>query len=279
MSTHAPQASGAPQTARLVAQPATLDDAVAALVATPAAVPVAGGTDLMAGVNAGLLRPAALVSLGRLGELRGWEYQDGHALLGACLTHARMSRPDFAALIPALAAAARSAGPPQVRNAGTLGGNIITAAPSGDTLPVLAALEATLLVAGPEGQGRQIPVSSLLAGMDRLHPAELLAHVRVPLLHAPQTFLKATARSGPGRALASVALVLDPIRREVRCAVGGVAPSDDQRQPRPQGGWGAGEYGGGDYDADATAFVQLPPQPLPGVDPLAVTGGAVPVTD
>ncbi len=171
---------------------------MAALVATPAAVPVAGGTDLMAGVNAGLLRPAALVSLGRLGELRGWEYQDGHALLGACLTHARMSRPDFAALIPALAAAARSAGPPQVRNAGTLGGNIITAAPSGDTLPVLAALEATLLVAGPEGQGRQIPVSSLLAGMDRLHPAELLAHVRVPLLHAPQTFLKATARSGPG---------------------------------------------------------------------------------
>lgn len=186
LSTHAPQASGAPQTARLVAQPATLDDAVAALVATPAAVPVAGGTDLMAGVNAGLLRPAALVSLGRLGELRGWEYQDGHALLGACLTHARMSRPDFAALIPALAAAARSAGPPQVRNAGTLGGNIITAAPSGDTLPVLAALEATLLVAGPEGQGRQIPVSSLLAGMDRLHPAELLAHVRVPLLHAPR---------------------------------------------------------------------------------------------
>jgi CO/xanthine dehydrogenase FAD-binding subunit len=228
LSTHAPQASRAQaprnQGAQLVALPATLDDAVAALVDTPAAVPVAGGTDLMAGVNAGLLRPAALVSLGRLGELRGWEYQDGHALLGACLTHARMSRPDFAALIPALAAASRSAGPPQVRNAGTLGGNIISAAASGDTLPVLAALEATLLVAGPEGQGRQIPVSNLLAGMDHLRPAELLAHVRVPLLHAPQTFLKATARSGPGRALASVAVVLDPIRREVRCAVGGVAP-------------------------------------------------------
>ncbi len=221
MSTHAPQAA---QTARLVALPATLDDAVAALADQPAAVPVAGGTDLMAAVNAGLLRPAALVGLGRLAELRGWAYQDGHALLGACLTHARMSRPDFAALIPALAAAARAAGPPQVRNAGTLGGNVISAAPSGDTLPVLAALEAMLLVAGPDGQGRQVPVSHLLTGRDRLRPGELLAHVRVPLLHAPQTFLKATTRTGPGRALASVAVVLDPMRREVRCAVGGVAP-------------------------------------------------------
>jgi CO/xanthine dehydrogenase FAD-binding subunit len=135
-----------------------------------------------------------------------------------------MSRPDFAVLIPALAAAARAAGPPQVRNAGTLGGNIITAAPAGDTLPVLAALDATLLVAGPDGEGRQIPVSHLLAGRDRLRPGELLAHVRVPLLHAPQTFLKATSRTGPSRALASVAVVLDPARREVRCAVGAVAP-------------------------------------------------------
>lgn len=220
MSTHAPHA---PRTAQLVALPATLDDAVAALVAEPAAVPVAGGTDLMTSVNAGLLRPAALVGLGRLGELRGWEYQDGHALLGAGLTHARMSRPDFAALIPALAAAARTAGPPQVRNAGTLGGNVISAA-SGDTLPVLAALEATLLVASPGGKGRQVPVSQLLSGRDRLRPGELLAHVRLPLLHAPQAFLKATARTGPARAMASVATVLDPVRREVRCAVGGVAP-------------------------------------------------------
>lgn len=91
--------------------PVSLDEAVAALTAMPAAVPVAGGTDLMAAVNAGLLRPAALVGLGRINEIRGWQYQDGHALLGAGLTHARMGRPDFAALIPALAAAARAAGP------------------------------------------------------------------------------------------------------------------------------------------------------------------------
>ncbi|MBT2529656.1 FAD binding domain-containing protein [Streptomyces sp. ISL-99] len=218
MTTHAPQA------AQSVTLPASLDEAVAALTAMPAAVPVAGGTDLMASVNSGQLRPAALVGLGRISEIRGWRYQDGNALLGAGLTHARMGRPDFAALIPALAAAARAAGPPQIRNAGTLGGNIVTAAPTGDTLPVLAAMEATLVIAGPGGARRETPVSHLLAGRDMLGAGELIGFVRVPLLHAPQVFFKATGRTGPGRATASVALVLDPARREVRCAVGAIAP-------------------------------------------------------
>ncbi|GHC44749.1 FAD binding domain-containing protein [Streptomyces flavofungini] len=221
MTTHAPRAA---QGAQSVSLPVTLDEAVAALAAVPAAVPVAGGTDLMSSVNAGQLRPAALVGLGRISEIRGWQYQDGHALLGAGLTHARMGRPDFAALIPALAAAARAAGPPQIRNAGTLGGNIASAAPAGDSLPVLAALEAVLIIAGPGGTRREIPVSHLLAGMEMLAPGELIGFVRVPLLHAPQVFLKATGRTGPGRATASVALVLDPARRGVRCAVGAIAP-------------------------------------------------------
>jgi CO/xanthine dehydrogenase FAD-binding subunit len=211
------------QTGGTVTLPASLDEAVAALAAMPAAVPVAGGTDLMAAVNSGLLRPAGLVGLGRISEIRGWQYADGHALLGAGLTHARMGRPDFAALIPALAAAARAAGPPQIRNAGTLGGNIVTAAPTGDALPVLAALEATVILVGPQGS-REVPVSHLLAGMDPLRPGELLAFVRAPLLHAPQVYYKATTRTGPGRATASVAVVLDPARRGVRCAVGAVAP-------------------------------------------------------
>ncbi|MFI9061250.1 FAD binding domain-containing protein [Streptomyces sp. NPDC053429] len=239
MTTHAPhalhtphssQGPQGPQAVQSVTLPASLDEAVAALTAMPAAVPVAGGTDLMAAVNAGLLRPAALVGLGRINEIRGWQYQDGHALLGAGLTHARMGRPDFAALIPALAAAARAAGPPQIRNAGTLGGNIASAAPTGDALPVLAALEAVLVIVGPGGLGdsgvarREIPVSHLLAGREMLRPGELIGFVRVPLLHAPQVFLKATGRTGPGRAVASVGLVLDPARRGVRCAIGAVAP-------------------------------------------------------
>ncbi|MEV6106958.1 FAD binding domain-containing protein [Streptomyces sp. NPDC051940] len=222
MTARAPQAAGQRQTVLL---PDSIDEAVAALAATPAAIPVAGGTDLMAAVNAGHLRPSALVGLGRINEIRGWHYQDGHALLGAGLTHARMGRPDFAALIPALASAARAAGPPQIRNAGTLGGNIGTADRTGDALPVLAALEATVVIAGPQGALREAPVSHLLGGVDRLRTGELIGFVRAPLLHAPQVFLKATGRTGPGRAAASVALVLDPARRGVRCAVGAVGPA------------------------------------------------------
>ncbi|KIQ62269.1 dehydrogenase [Kitasatospora griseola] len=209
---------------RTIMMPASVDEAVEALAATPGAVPVAGATDLMEAVNGGRLRPAALIGLGRITELRGWRYEDGGtAVLGAGLTHARMDRPDFAALIPALADAARTAGPPQVRNVGTLGGNIATGAPAGDTLPVLAALEATATLARP-GTVREVPISHLLTGLDPLRPGELLTWVRVPLLHAPQVFLKSTGRSGPSRAAASVALVLDPARRGVRCAVGAVAP-------------------------------------------------------
>lgn len=204
--------------------PASVDEAVEALAVTPGAVPVAGATDLMEAVNAGRLRPAALIGLGRISELRGWRYEDGGtAVLGAGLTHARMDRPDFAALIPALADAARTAGPPQIRNVGTLGGNIATAAPAGDTLPVLAALDATVTLTRA-GATRDVPVSHLLTGFDPLRPGELLTWVRVPLLHAPQVFLKAGGRSGPARATASVAVVLDPARRAVRCAVGAVAP-------------------------------------------------------
>jgi CO/xanthine dehydrogenase FAD-binding subunit len=203
--------------------PASLDEAVSAMAQSPGAVPVAGGTDLMGAVNAGLLRPMALLGLGRVAELRGWQYQDGAALLGAGLTHARMARPDFAALMPALAEAAATVGPPQVRNVGTLGGNIVSAHPAGDTLPVLAALEATVTLVGPEG-GREVAVSHLMTGLDPLRPGELLAYVRVPLLHAPQVFLKSGGRTGPSRAVASVSLVLDPARRAVRCAVGAVAP-------------------------------------------------------
>ncbi|GHH32100.1 FAD binding domain-containing protein [Streptomyces candidus] len=278
MTTHATQA------AQAVTLPASLEEAVAALTAMPAAVPVAGGTDLMAAVNSGHLRPAGLVGLGRISEIRGWQYQDGHALLGAGLTHARMGRPDFAALIPALAAASRAAGPPQIRNAGTLGGNIVTAAPTGDSLPVLAALEATLVVAGPGGQ-RDIPVSHLLAGRAMLEPGELIAFVRAPLLHAPQVFFKATGRTGPGRATASVALVLDPARRAVRCAVGAIAQMplrpleaeawiaslvdwDGERRLAPEACEAFGEY-------VAAACIPDPPRPDDGGEAPALAPGVL----
>ena len=155
--------------------PASLDEAVAALTAMPAAVPVAGGTDLMAAVNSGLLRPAGLVGLGRISETPRLALPGRPRRCSAPASPTRAwARPDFAALIPALAASARAAGPPQIRNAGTLGGNIATAAPTGDALPVLAALEADLMVAGPGGARREMP-GLAPAGRpgDAAQPAEL----------------------------------------------------------------------------------------------------------
>lgn len=114
---------------------------------------------------------------------------------------------------------------------------------------MLAALEATLVIAGPEGARREIPVSHLLAGRELLAPAELIGHVRVPLLHAPQVFLKATGRTGPGRATASVAVVLDPARRGVRCAVGAIAPMP--LRPLEAEGWIASLI---DWDGERAAL-------------------------
>lgn len=215
--------------------PTSLAEAVEALGTSPAAVPVAGGTDLMEAVNAGRLRPAALLGLGRITELRGWRYEDGGtAVLGAGLTLARMDRPDFAALIPALADAARTAGPPQTRNVGTLGGNIATAAPTGDTLPVLTALEAQVTLAGVGGT-RDVPVSHLLTGLDPIRPGELLTWVRVPLLHAPGVPQGHRAqRPGPGHRLGRPGARPGPARGALRGRRGGPGAA------APAGGGGLG---------------------------------------
>src|SRR5690606_24501699 len=104
------------------------------------AEPLAGGTDLMVGVNLGQRRPAAIVALRRIDELRVQRVEAEHLELGALLTYSAIER-DLADLTPGLAMAARTVGSPQIRNAGTVGGNVATASPAGDTLPWLVALD------------------------------------------------------------------------------------------------------------------------------------------
>ena len=137
-----------------VALPRNLAEALRALDDDPEASVLAGGTDLMVAVNAGRHRPTSVVSLTRVPELRGWHREGDELVLGACLTYADMERGELASLVPALAQAARTVGSPQIRNAGTIGGNLGTASPAGDTLPVLAALDAVIEVAGVAGVRR-----------------------------------------------------------------------------------------------------------------------------
>jgi CO/xanthine dehydrogenase FAD-binding subunit len=204
--------------------PTSIDQAVSAL-ADPDLEVLAGGTDFMVAVNSGRRRPQAVLSLGGIPELRRWERVGDWVRMGATVTYTAMLEPDLASLLPALAQAARTVGSPQIRNAGTIGGNLATASPAGDTLPVLAALDAIVEVVGPEAR-RDVPILEFITGPKRnaLRPGELIVAVRLPLLRGHQEFRKVGVRNAMVIAVASLALALDADRRAVRCALGSVGP-------------------------------------------------------
>lgn len=208
----------------VLVRPRTIAEALDALADAPDAAVLGGGTDLMVAVNAGQPLPEQVVALRRVAELAEVTATlDGHEL-GAGLTwHDLEVR--LAQVHPALAAAARSVGSPQVRNAGTLGGNLGTAAMTGSTLPVLAALDAEVVLASATGT-RAVPLGAFLRGpedVDR-RPGELILAVRVPRVRGPQQFLKVGLRASVITAVVQCGLVLDLDRREVRCGLGAVGP-------------------------------------------------------
>ncbi len=208
--------------------PSSLDEAIDALARHPDAHVLAGGTDLMVEVNGGHRRPVDVVALRRVAELRGWQHDAarGTVTLGAGLTYTEMLAPALAHLLPALAEAARTVGSPQIRNAGTLGGNLGTASPAGDALPVLYALDASVAIAGPTG-GRTVPVHDFVTGVKRtvLRPGELVVSATVPVLEGWQGYAKVGVRNAMVIAIASACLATDRVSRAVRIALGAVGPT------------------------------------------------------
>lgn len=208
-----------------IARPMTLDDAVGVLAEEPHAHVLAGGTDLMVEVNLGHRRPEAVVAIRRVEELRGHRVLEGDVLeLGALLTYSAMER-DLPELAPGLAMAARTVGSPQIRNAGTVGGNVGTASPAGDTLPWLLALDAEVVLASADGV-RTVPLAEHITGPKRtgLRPGELIVAVRVPLVEGPQHVAKIGPRNAMVISVASLAVVLDTTNRRVRVGMGSVGP-------------------------------------------------------
>jgi CO/xanthine dehydrogenase FAD-binding subunit len=203
----------------------TLNAACAALAADPGALVLAGGTDLMVEVNRGGRTVGDVVVIDRVPELQGWDREGDVLRLGAALTYAEMADPALASLVPALAQAARTVGSPQIRAAGTIGGNLATASPAGDTLPVLAALDAEVEIRSHQGH-RTVPLDEFVIGVkaNDLAPGELIAAVRVPVLDGPQEFLKVGPRNAMVISVASLALVVDRGGRTVRVGLGSVAP-------------------------------------------------------
>lgn len=208
-----------------VAAPATLDEALALLRDEPDTQVLAGGTDLMVEVNAGHRRPTSVLSLRNVRELRERRLVGDTLVLGACATYADLAADDVATVAPALTAAARTVGSPQIRNAGTLGGNVGTASPAGDTLPVLAALDAKIRLASTAGT-RTLAWDELIVGVKRTarRPDELIVAVEVPVLDSRQDYLKVGTRNAMVISVAGLALVVDFGGRTVRCALGSVGP-------------------------------------------------------
>src|SRR6059036_2039609 len=149
-----------------VLTPSTLEAALRMKAERPDAVPIQGGTDVMVELNFDRGRPAALLNLNEVEELRGWSRDDGKVWLGAGLTYTEAMQPPLADWLPALAEASRTVGGPQIRNRGTIGGNLGTASPAGDALPPLLVGGAEVKALSVRGE-RVLPLQDFLVGPKR----------------------------------------------------------------------------------------------------------------
>ena len=208
-----------------VLTPRSLDEALRLKAEAPAALPIQGGTDVMVDLNFDRARPETLLNLAEVAELRGWSREDGRLRLGAGLTYAEAMQPPLAGLLPALAEASRTVGSPQIRNRGTIGGNLGTTSPAGDALPPLLVEGAEVELASVRG-GRRLPLREFLVGPKRnaLAPDELILAVRVEPSGCPQTFMKVGPRNAMVISVAALAMLADRERGEVRAALGSAAP-------------------------------------------------------
>jgi len=206
-------------------RPGSWADALAAKAEQPAAAPLAGGTDLMVEINFDRRRPEALLDLNPISELADWAVEDGQLVLGATLPYARVIT-ELGDRLPGLAMASRTIGSPQIRNRGSIGGNLGSASPAGDSHPVLLALNATVEVASTRGS-RLIGVEDFYLGPKRsaLAPDELIRVVRIPAGSGPCQFAKVGTRNAMVIAVCSFAVALHPATGSVRTGIGSAAPT------------------------------------------------------
>jgi CO/xanthine dehydrogenase FAD-binding subunit len=205
-----------------VLTPRTLDEALRLKEAHPDAVPLQGGTDVMVALNFDRARPETVLNLNEVGELRGWTREDGRLRLGAGLTYSEVEHGELRDVLPALAEASRTVGSPQIRNRGTIGGNLGTASPAGDALPPLAIEDAAVECASVRGV-RALPLVEFVTGVKRnaLEPDELITAVLVRPSAEPQTFMKVGPRNAMVISVVSLAVSAGD---ELRACFGSASP-------------------------------------------------------
>ena len=206
-------------------QPTSWREALEVKAAHPDAVPISGGTDVMVELNFARGRPDAVLDLTHLPEIREWG-EDGDGLrIGAGVTYTRIIE-EIGDRVRGLAMASRTVGSPQIRNRGTVGGNLGTASPAGDALPPLYASDAEVEVASVGGS-RRVPVAEFIVGPKRnaLGPDELVAAFHMPAAEGPQQYSKIGPRNAMVIAVCSFGLALHPEGRKVGTCLGSAAPT------------------------------------------------------
>ncbi|MGW6510858.1 FAD binding domain-containing protein [Streptomyces niveus] len=206
-------------------RPAGWEEALAAKAEHPSAVPIAGGTDVMVEINFDHRRPEYLMDLNRIGELREWAVGDEDVRLGASVPYTQIME-HLRTELPGLALASHTVGSPQIRNRGSVGGNLGAASPAGDAHPALLSAGAEVEVESVRGV-RRIPVEEFYTGVKRnaLAPDELIKAVHIKKASGPQQFSKVGTRNAMVIAVCAFGIALHPDSRTVKTGIGSAAPT------------------------------------------------------
>ncbi|MFP3987603.1 xanthine dehydrogenase family protein subunit M [Streptomyces sp. E11-3] len=212
-------------------RPASWEEALAAKAAHPQAVPIAGGTDVMVEINFDHRRPDHLLDLGRVGELAEWTMDESEGgertvRLGASVPYTQIMA-ELRGELPGLALASHTVASPQIRNRGSVGGNLGTASPAGDAHPALLAAGCEVEAESRARGSRRIPIDAFFTGVKRnaLKPDELIRAVHIPQADGPQQFSKVGTRNAMVIAVCAFSLALHPESRTVRTGIGSAAPT------------------------------------------------------
>jgi xanthine dehydrogenase small subunit len=209
---------------RSLLEPRSIAEALRMLRDEGPLVPMAGCTDLYVSLNFGTLKDTRFLNLWPLNRLRRIERRGARLSIGALATYTDiLGSPLVRAAVPMLAAAAREVGGIQIQNRGTIGGNVANASPAGDTLPVLAAADATVVLASATGT-RTIPFASFYTGYRQsvMRPDELIVALEIPRLPRAQWFRKVGTRAAQAISKVVMAGVGGD---QPRIAIGSVAPT------------------------------------------------------
>ena len=206
-------------------QPSTWNEAVEMKAAHPEATPIWGATDVLVEINLDHKRPATILDLTRVSELTEWGEDAGELRVGAGVSYTRIIN-ELGDRLPGLAIASRTVGSPQIRNRGTVGGNLGTASPAGDAHPPLLASDAIVELASKSGT-RRVAVREFFLGPKKnaMRPDELIAAFLIKPARGPQQFSKVGTRNAMVIAVCSFALALDLAGRRVGTGIGSAGPT------------------------------------------------------